>query len=153
MYRRALFLYFLTLFFLTPETEAQQFTLRQYTAVDGLPQSQVNAIVEDRYGYLWIGTSGGGLARFDGREFKVYSTLNGLLSNIVTSLFIDSKQNIWVVHPRGLTRFDGINFKRFQPETLPEGIKRVRRVVEFNDTIFMMSNPGMIGKIYQDSMC
>lgn len=152
MYRRALFLYFLTLFSLTPETEAQQFTLRQYTAVDGLPQSQVNAIVEDRYGYLWIGTSGGGLARFDGREFKVYSTLNGLLSNIVTSLFIDSKQNIWVVHPRGLTRFDGINFKRFQPEALPEGIKRVRRVVEFNDTIFMMSNPGMIGKIYQDSI-
>src|ERR1043165_132517 len=143
MYRLPLILFFLALFSLVSEIEAQQFTLRQYTAIDGLPQSQVNAILEDKYGYLWIGTSGGGLARFDGREFKVYSTLDGLLSNIVTSLFIDSHQNIWTVHPRGLTRFDGINFKRFQPETLPEGIKRVRRVVEFNDTIFMVSNPGM----------
>src|SRR6185295_5223609 len=131
---------------------AQQFTLRQYTAVDGLPQSQVNAIVEDSFGYLWIGTSGGGLARFDGREFKVYSTLDGLLSNFVTSLFIDSKQNIWVVHPRGLTRFDGLSFKKFQQEANPEGQKRVRRVVEFNDTIFIVSNPGVIGKIHRDSV-
>ncbi|MBY0432696.1 MAG: hypothetical protein K2U26_01150 [Cyclobacteriaceae bacterium] len=131
---------------------AQQFTLRQYTAVDGLPQSQVNAILEDRYGYLWIGTSGGGLARFDGREFKVYTTLDGLLSNIVTSLFIDSKQNIWLVHPRGLTRFDGWHFKKFQPALTGDGLRRVRRVVEFNDTIFMVSNPGMIGKIFQDSV-
>src|SRR6185295_10191355 len=123
---------------------AQQFTLRQYTAVDGLPQSQVNAIVEDSFGYLWMGTSGGGLARFDGREFKIYSTLDGLLSNVVTSLFIDSKQNIWIVHPRGLTRFDGIEFKKFQQETTKEGQKRVRRVVEFNDTIFIVSNPGVI---------
>src|SRR6478609_3044400 len=115
-----------TIFFLLVLTsftklEAQQFTLRQYTAVDGLPQSQVNAIVEDSFGYLWIGTSGGGLARFDGREFKVYSTLDGLFSNVVTSLFIDSKQNIWVVHPRGLTRFDGLTFKKFQQEANVEG--------------------------------
>ena len=131
---------------------AQQFTLRQYTAIDGLPQSQVNALVEDHYGYLWIATSGGGLARFDGREFKVYSTRDGLLSNIVTSIFIDSKQNVWAVHPHGLTRFDGLNFKKFQPSVSNEGIKRVRRVVEHNDTIFIVSNPGMIGKIFQDSV-
>src|SRR5436189_2901072 len=131
---------------------AQQFTLRQYTAIDGLPQSQVNAIVEDQYGYLWIATSGGGLARFDGREFKVYSTLDGLLSNIVTSLFIDSKQNVWAIHPQGLTRFDGLNFKKFQPSISTGGLKRIRRMVELNDTIFIVSNPGMIGKIYEDSV-
>jgi ligand-binding sensor domain-containing protein len=103
-------------------TYGQQFSLRQYTAIDGLPQSQVNAILEDSYGYLWIGTSGGGLARFDGKEFKVYSTLDGLLSNVVTSLFIDSKQNIWAVHPRGLSRFDSakeavkqLNLADFRP--------------------------------------
>lgn len=142
----------LVLFSLSFTVRAQQFTLRQYTAVDGLPQSQVNAIVEDQYGYLWIGTSGGGLARFDGRDFKVYSTLDGLLSNIVTSLFIDSKQNIWIVHPRGLTRFDGFDFRKFQSTISNEGLKRIRRVVEFNDTIFIVSNPGMIGKIFQDSV-
>lgn len=141
----------LFLFSISLQAGAQQFTLRQYTAIDGLPQSQVNAMVEDQYGYMWIGTSGGGLARFDGREFKVYSTLDGLLSNIVTSLFIDSRQNIWIVHPRGLTRFDGLDFKKFQTSIPNEGLKRIRRVVEFNDTIFLVSN-GMIGKIYKDSV-
>ncbi|CAN5255398.1 hypothetical protein BH09BAC3_BH09BAC3_19860 [soil metagenome] len=147
----AIFFFLLVLSSVT-KVEAQQFTLRQYTAVDGLPQSQVNAIIEDKFGYLWIGTSGGGLARFDGREFKVYSTLDGLLSNIVTSLFIDSHQNIWIVHPRGLTRFDGITFRKFQSPVPNDGLKRVRKVLEFNDTIFMVSNPGMIGKIYKDSI-
>lgn len=48
-----------------------QYSLRRYTALDGLPQSQVNMVLEDKNGYLWIGSHGGGLARFDGREFKV----------------------------------------------------------------------------------
>ena len=142
----------LLLLVLPNQVKAQQFTLRQYTAVDGLPQSQVNALMEDPYGYLWIGTSGGGLARFDGRDFKVYSTRDGLLSNIVTSLFFDSKQNIWIVHPRGLTRFDGLEFKKFRQSVSQENPKRLRRVVEINDTIFVVSSPGMIGKIYQDSV-
>ena len=126
MRRRSAFIIFLALLFTSAKVEAQQFTLRQYTAVDGLPQSQVNAMVEDQYGYLWIGTAGGGLARFDGREFKVYSTLDGLLSNIVTSLFIDSKRNIWIVHPRGLTRFDGLEFKKFQPSGSSEAMLFVK---------------------------
>ncbi|NOT77249.1 MAG: hypothetical protein HOP08_20180 [Cyclobacteriaceae bacterium] len=152
MQRLSVLIFFLIFLSSAKEIYAQQFTLRQYTAVDGLPQSQVNAIIEDQFGYLWIGTSGGGLARFDGREFKVYSTLDGLLSNIVTSIFIDSHQNIWIVHPRGMTRFDGQTFKKFQPERSNEVLKRIRRVVEFNDTIFMVSTPGMIGKIYHDSV-
>ncbi len=152
MRRLLIIVSFLATLSLAQKVVAQQFTLRQYTAVDGLPQSQVNAIIEDHFGYLWIGTSGGGLARFDGREFKVYSTLDGLLSNVVTSLFIDSHQNVWIVHPRGLTRFDGLNFKKFQQVISNDGLKRVRKVVEFNDTIFFVSSPGMIGKIFQDSV-
>ena len=137
---------------ISPSAGAQHYALRQYTAVDGLPQSQVNAMVEDKFGYLWIGTSGGGLARFDGREFKVYTTFDGLLSNIVTSIYIDSKGSIWTVHPQGLTRFDGATFKKFQPSVSADGLKRIRRLVEYHDTLFMVSNPGMIGRIHNDSV-
>src|SRR5688572_25690247 len=90
------------------------FALRNYTAIHGLPQSQVTSIVEDANGYLWVATMGGGLARFDGQEFKVYTTLDGLLSNTVVDLKIDGHQNIWIVHPRGVSRFDGKSFKKFQ---------------------------------------
>ncbi len=147
--------FFIALFFFLPvsHVSAQDYTysLRNYSAIDGLPQSQVNVMLEDKNGYLWIGTQGGGLARYDGREFKVYTTLDGLLSNIVSYLKLDSKSNLWVVHPRGISKFDGITFKKFlQPEG--EKLKRVRRIFTVSDTLFMLSVGGQLGKIYNDSL-
>jgi len=152
MHRARLILFVSTLLTAALAAKAQHYALRQYTAVDGLPQSQVNAMAEDRLGYLWIGTAGGGLACFDGREFKVYTTFDGLLSNIVTSLFIDSRGVVWVIHPQGLTRFDRLSFRKYQLPVSPEGVRRIRRMAEYRDTLFMVSNPGLIGKIYRDSV-
>ncbi len=127
------------------------FSVRTYKAVDGLPQSQVNIILEDKNGYLWIGTHGGGLARFDGREFTVYTTLNGLLSNIVNYLKIDEHENLWIVHPRGLTKYDGISFKKFsQPES--PNTKRIRKIFEYKDTLFFTTALWEMGKIHNDSV-
>jgi signal transduction histidine kinase/ligand-binding sensor domain-containing protein len=131
---------------------AQQFSIRKYTAVDGLPQSEVRAMAEDKNGYLWLATQGGGLARFDGREFKVYTTLDGLLSNIVTTLMIDSQNNIWMAHPRGITKFDGRKFKQFIQPTGDAGVRRIRRIIERNDTVLFVTHPGTIGKIFNDSV-
>lgn len=129
---------------------AQPYTLRQYSAIDGLPQSQVNAIVEDDNGYLWIGTQGGGLARFDGKEFKTYNTGDGLLSNIITSLMLDRHQDLWIVHPQGITRFDGVYFKTFAaPETTP---RRIRRLYELGDSLIFSIQGGTYGKIEYDSI-
>src|SRR5260221_6526605 len=85
-----------------PALWAQQFSLRQYTVADGLPQSQVNVIIEDKQGYLWIGTHGG-LARFDCRDFKVYNNLDGLSSNSITYLIIDQHRHPWIGHLRRIS--------------------------------------------------
>ncbi len=137
---------------ITFAVHSQQYSLRQYTVLDGLPQSQVNMVLEDKNGYLWIGTHGGGLARYDGREFKVYTTRDGLLSNIVHYLKLDSKQNLWIVHPVGITRFDGVNFFSFQPQAATASARRVRRVFEMNDSIFFMTNQRTLGMIHHDSV-
>lgn len=129
-----------------------RFSLRNYKAMDGLPQSQVRIMLEDKNGYLWVGTEGGGLARFDGRTFKVYTTLDGLQSNIVNFLHLDRKQNLWIVHPRGLTKFDGVAFRKFEQPEAKTSTTRLRRVFEYKDTVFFMSSPGYIGKIYNDSV-
>jgi ligand-binding sensor domain-containing protein len=145
----------IVIFFLWAHVCFSQFTsytTRNYKAIDGLPQSQVNIMLEDKNGYLWIGTEGGGLARFDGREFKVYTTLDGLLSNIVSFLKLDDDENLWIVHPRGITKFDGVAFKKFSQPGLPLNSKRIRRVFEVNDTIFLFAAPGHLGKIYRDSV-
>lgn len=128
------------------------FVLRNYTAAHGVPQSQINGMIEDGNGYVWLATYGGGVARFDGQNFKVYTTLDGLLSNIVYDLKIDNEHNIWAVHPQGISRFDGTSFKTFQPGIDSANRNMVRRAFVFEDTIMVVASPGVLGKIYKDSV-
>ncbi len=137
---------------LTGFAQPSQYSLRNYKAVDGLPQSQVNMVLEDGNGYLWIGTYGGGLARFDGHQFKVYTTLDGLQSNIINFLKLDSKQNLWIIHQRGITKFDGHTFTKFEQPGDPSDAKRVKRIFEHKDSLFFTIGMGQIGKIYNDSV-
>ncbi len=51
---------------------AQQFDVRVYGAGSGLPSATVDAIREDSLGYLWVNTAGG-LCRFDGHRFEVWT--------------------------------------------------------------------------------
>jgi signal transduction histidine kinase/ligand-binding sensor domain-containing protein/AraC-like DNA-binding protein len=66
---------------------------------EGLPSTNVRAILRDNYGFLWIGTEGG-LNRYDGYGFKVYTTNPGkpntLVSNDIYGLQEDGLGNIWV---------------------------------------------------------
>ncbi|HEY3402258.1 MAG TPA: two-component regulator propeller domain-containing protein [Ohtaekwangia sp.] len=144
---------FLTGFFLLQESQAQHFlySTRNYTAVDGLPQSQVTSMVEDANGYLWSGTQGGGLARFDGTEFKAYTTKDGLLSNDIIGLLLDRHQDIWILHTRGVSLFNGRTFKRYEDSksTTP---KRFRKIFQQGDSTFLITMDGRLSKIYQDSV-
>ncbi len=149
---RAIFLLVFGLILADLQGQNYNYSLRNFKAIDGLPQSQVKAMVEDVNGYLWVGTEGGGIARFDGRDFKVYTTLDGLQSNTVNYLLLDKKQNLWIVHPRGITKFDGLNFKKFEQPGSRANATRLRRIFEFGDSIFFMSAPGNIGKIHNDSV-
>lgn len=62
--------------------------LQNFGIEDGLPQSQVYDIVQDNIGYVWLGTQGGGISRFDGNEFVNFTTKNGLASNFINALYL-----------------------------------------------------------------
>ena len=79
----------------------KHFAYKQYTTYDGLVQSQVNRIVQDSKGYLWICTKGG-LSRFDGQRFEnfvdkkdgeriniqnILETADGFIVSSVTKFF------------------------------------------------------------------
>lgn len=87
---------------------AQQYNFRTYSLEDGLSQSEVNCIFQDSRGYIWAGTSGGGLCRFDGKEFTSYETENGLAGQIITDIKEDQKGNLWISSTwGGISKFDG----------------------------------------------
>ena len=83
------------------ETSAQgslpTYVVRAWQTEDGLPDNRVTAVVQTRDGYIWLGTLGG-LARFDGSHFTVYDASNtgGLLTSPVTSLFENSRGELWI---------------------------------------------------------
>ncbi len=88
--------------------QSQQFTAWSLEA--GLPQSQVYAMCEDRRGYLWVGTQGGGVCRFDGVDFLTFTTQEGLPSNFITALYEDREGRIWAGTNEGAAFFDGKQF-------------------------------------------
>lgn len=76
---------------------------------DGLSNSQVNAILKDKTGYVWFGTQSG-LNRFDGFRMKtfLYSAANqtSLANNYVDELQEDNEGKIWVHTSVGYCVYD-----------------------------------------------
>ena len=72
---------------------AQELMFRSLTVNDGLSVSHVSAIAQDSYGFLWFGTAGGGLNRFDGYDFEVFrhraDDPSSISSNAVLALHVD----------------------------------------------------------------
>lgn len=74
---------------------------QHYDTGHGLPQQQVLALHQDQSGYLWVGTYSG-LGRFNGREFRIFSTADGLASNSVQAIASSADGQVWIGSTRGL---------------------------------------------------
>ena len=107
----------------------------------GLSQSSINCILQDREGYLWIGTWSG-LIRYDGYSTTVFHSEKGeggLKSNKITSLLEDRIGNLWVgTHMGGVFQYlkNGNQFRQFShDEHNPKSLSNnnVRGIQEDND--------------------
>ncbi|HEU4522068.1 MAG TPA: EAL domain-containing protein [Thermoanaerobaculia bacterium] len=77
---------------------------RTYSAADGLPATNVNAIYEDSHGTLWLGTLDQGVGRFRNDTFDFASDSLGIGKKSVTSFLEDREGNLWIGSAHGLTR-------------------------------------------------
>ena len=93
-------------FLLPAPAGAQRFNVRNYSVENGLAQSEVMAIFQDSRGYLWLGTHGGGVDRFDGSQFRHFTKREGLAGNTVTSIVEDDSRRLWFGTDEGLSRLD-----------------------------------------------
>ncbi|MCU4165300.1 sensor histidine kinase [Carboxylicivirga caseinilyticus] len=100
-----------TIWFSLQFVSAQHYHFKQYSLEEGLPQSEINGLTEDQFGYLWVGTNGGGLCRFNGMGFEVFTRKDGLMDNIILGIHHDENYNLWIGTPKGIQKFDGREFK------------------------------------------
>ncbi len=111
------YFYILLFFLLGSSLFSQTYNFENISLENGLPQAQINCMKEDSRGYLWIGTQGGGIAQYDGINFKVFDETSGLPGSIVTAVEEDINGSIWVGATwGGVSRYDGKSFSNFTTE-------------------------------------
>jgi ligand-binding sensor domain-containing protein len=75
---------------------------------DGLPDGEINSIVQDGTGHMWFATWSG-LIRYDGYQFKVFrpdvGNPRGLPEKKIKLLFVDSNDNLWIATSMNLSRY------------------------------------------------
>src|ERR1035437_802441 len=97
------------------------------TVDDGLSQNWVTCILQDSYGFMWFGTGGNGINKYNGYEFNVYrndpKNKNTLSNNYISVIYEDKKNRLWVGTAYGLNQYDRENdrfvqFPGLQSETI-----------------------------------
>ncbi len=93
---------FVLIVFLVGVNPADAQTTTGYEAIStaqGLSQGLINDMLQDKEGFIWIATKGG-LNRYDGYSFKVFTTdphdSSSISSNAVASLLEDSRGRLWI---------------------------------------------------------
>lgn len=98
-----------------------QYSLRSWGTVEGLPHNSVHSIAQDSQGYLWLATWEGPV-RFDGRQFTTFDDLDELGMTEVGTLSVTTDSTSDMIYfsgaRGGITRFDG---ERWQPQQRVSG--------------------------------
>ncbi|MBN1348183.1 hypothetical protein JXJ21_02120 [candidate division KSB1 bacterium] len=89
-------------------------------ANSGLPHNHISTLNRDSDGTLWIGMNRGGLAKFDGDTWTVYTTENsGLPGDVVNAIAFDKQKSIWIGTSGGLAMLNGTNWIEYNRENYP----------------------------------
>lgn len=91
------------------------------------------SLAVDKKGTVWCGTWGAGLARFDGKKWKNFTTADGLPANHIFMLHFDDRGRLWIGTNQGLARLneDGHSFTVL---TMKDGL--------YADNVFSMAEAG-----------
>jgi ligand-binding sensor domain-containing protein/serine phosphatase RsbU (regulator of sigma subunit) len=125
----------------------QTFDFRNFNVEDGLAQSQVLSMCQDRHGNIWFGTNSGGVSKYDGNKFTNYTENDSLVNNVVFSIAEIKNGNILFGTNGGLSVFNGKDFKNYTDKS---GLShnRVFKVVQDNlGTVWLGTSKGVCNYI------
>lgn len=84
----------LVMFCLCRAAISQNFTTRAFSTDQGLPDTYIYSVVQDKEGFLWIST-GKGLVKFDGQVFQGYNLHANEQDDIIYSGTLDKNNELW----------------------------------------------------------
>lgn len=142
------------LFFQFGHILARNISFTSYKVEQGLSQNSVWCMLQDKEGFLWLGTKDG-LNRFDGQNFKIYRSssknVNSIGNNFIRSLLEPNENELWVGTDQGLYIYhkQTETFSLFDKKT-SDGIS-----IDKGVNTMMIDNNGnyWIGSFFQGIFC
>lgn len=112
----------------------------------GLSQNTADCFLQDRDGFMWVGTQDG-LNRYDGYSFTVYRSIPGdsftLSDNFILSLAEDTEGNIWIGTRNGLCVYYKADAKFYRYRTQYDDPKDFHASVR---SVTALKNGGIVCK-------
>jgi signal transduction histidine kinase/ligand-binding sensor domain-containing protein/DNA-binding response OmpR family regulator len=140
-------------FFVSSTVFAEDIKLEHYSDENGLSHNSIRHIVQDKTGFLWLGTFRG-LNSFDGYRFIPYlsnpQSENSIPNNDITALLIDDADQMWIGSRGGLSIYNlrTHKFKTFlaengNPQSLPDSEIRALYVDKYKHVWVGTMNQGL----------
>ena len=96
-------------FSLVSHAQSQSRNFQSLSLQEDYPTGSPLCFLQDRHGFLWIGTTDG-LSRYDGKKYKSFYQIRNdstsISNNYILSLTEDKEGKIWVGTRKGLNRFN-----------------------------------------------
>lgn len=114
---------------------------KEFDSSSGLPSdSEIRKIVFEKNGTIWFATQGG-LARFDGADYEVFTSEHGLPDDVIMNLALDTKGNLWVSTMTGIARYDGKTLKGWTKKDGVPGLQIDGILADRDGTVWFSSGP------------
>ena len=125
---------------------AQRQLFRGYGSADGLSNLNVKCLLQDRIGYIWVGTDNG-LFRYDGGKFRSFGHADGLPNTEILSLGESPEGTLWIGTNGGVALLSGEHFQQ-----LDVGDRGATRYIGFDSAgdVYLEQDSGIIRGVAAD---
>jgi signal transduction histidine kinase/ligand-binding sensor domain-containing protein len=135
---------------LEPSTPLANYARQTWVMENGLPQNTVQALVQTKDGFIWLGTEVG-LVRFDGNSFQVFdkNSSPALPGNDIRCLLETRDGALWIGTSEGLARWKDGAVTAF---TIKDGLpgNGIRALIETGEGIFWVWTDGGLARKNED---
>ncbi|PHR48808.1 MAG: hypothetical protein COA32_04910 [Fluviicola sp.] len=128
-------------------SNAQLYTFKNYDHTDGLILSSLLSVNESSDGYLWFGTDGAGLMRFDGKKMDYLEEIQGRTNRHINSIDFDDQGNVIFS-----TQYRGIFKLRYNQIERIDSIQykgQNQKIIHFYNDLVVVQDGGIA--IYSDN--
>ncbi len=122
---------------------AQRYNFKVYGEEEGLQNLVVQVILQDRAGFLWVGTQNG-LYRYDGNRFVAFGKAEGLPGARVEALHESADGTLWVGTRVGLARRSGDRFETVSMNVAQGIVSRAGIASDAAGKIFLATERGLV---------